>query len=246
MKRILSSLGVGSAEVDLILPSESLTQGETVDAEVEVIGGNAEQDVDEIYYAILTQYSSGAGRETGVIAEGKLVDGFTIEPADERTIDVELTIPLWTPVTMGSSKVWIETALDIDWAVDPDDRDDIQVKADERTTDLLEAMEAIGFTFREAENVADEHGQLTTQRHFVQEFEFKPRTSEYAQQLDEVEVIALPTENEVEFVIEVDRKGSTVEEMTGGDEATATITFSSVDAEEELAEKLREAIDRQL
>ncbi|WP_049922847.1 sporulation protein, partial [Halopiger djelfimassiliensis] len=44
MKRILSSLGIGAATVDTVLPT-TLTAGETVD----VSGGNDSQEIDGIY-----------------------------------------------------------------------------------------------------------------------------------------------------------------------------------------------------
>jgi sporulation-control protein len=155
-----------------------------------------------------------------------------------------MDVPYATPVTMGQTSVWIDTGLDIDWAVDPDDRDELRVQPDERTRDLLEAMEDLGFTFREAKCVADEHGILTSERNFVQEFEFKPRSGDYVNVLDEVEVVALPRADEIEFIVEVDRAGSALQEIAGSDESVTTVTFSGVDAEDELAAKLREAIDR--
>ncbi len=246
MKRILSSVGIGSAEVDLVLSDTTVTQGEPVDADVEVVGGNSDQEIEEIYYAILTRYSADDTRRTGVIDEGTLVEGFTAEAGDERTIDVELEIPPATPVTMGGASVWIETGLDIEWAVDPDDRDDLQVQPDERTRDLLEAMDALGFRYDSAKNIADEHGQLTTEYNFVQEFEFKPRTGEYVGELDEIEVVPLPDEDSVEFVVEVDRDAGALVEMAGTDESVTTVTFDGVDEEEKLARKLESAIDRGL
>ncbi|WP_424017879.1 sporulation protein [Halorientalis pallida] len=246
MKRILSSVGIGSAEVDLVLSDTTVTQGETVDADVEVIGGNTEQEVEEIYYAILTKYSADDTRRTGVIDEGTLVDGFTVDAGEERSIDVALDIPPATPVTMGGASVWIETGLDIEWAVDPDDHDDLQVQPDERTRDLLEAMEALGFRYDSAKNVADEHGQLTTEYNFVQEFEFKPRTGEYVGELDELEIVPLPDDDHVEFVVEIDRDADALVEMAGADETITTVTFEGVDEEDKLAEKFRDAIDRKL
>lgn len=246
MKRILSSVGIGSAEVDLVLSDTTVTQGETVDADVEVIGGNTEQDVEEIYYAILTKYAADDTRRTGVIDEGTLVDGFTVDAGEERSIDVELDIPPATPVTMGSASVWIETGLDIEWAVDPDDHDDLKVQPDERTRDLLEAMEALGFRYDSAKNVADENGQLTAEYNFVQEFEFKPRTGEYVGELDELEIVPLPDDDHVEFVVEIDRDADALAEMAGADETITTVTFEGVDEEDKLAEKLRSAIDRKL
>lgn len=48
MKKILASIGIGSATVDTVLPSTTVTPGETVDAEINISGGSAEQDIRSI------------------------------------------------------------------------------------------------------------------------------------------------------------------------------------------------------
>nr|WP_299266168.1 sporulation protein [Halorientalis sp.] len=143
----MSSVGTGSAAVDLVLSDTTVTQGETVDADVEVVGGSSDQTTEEVYYALLTRYSADDTRRTGVVDEGTLVEGFTVEAGDEWAVDVELKIPPATPVTMGGASVWVETGLDIAYSVDPDDTDDLRVQPDERTRDLLEAMDALGFRY---------------------------------------------------------------------------------------------------
>ena len=199
-----------------------------------------------MYYALLTRYSADDTRRTGVVDEGTLVEGFTVEAGDEWAVDVELKIPPATPVTMGGASVWVETGLDIAWAVDPDDTDDLRVQPDERTRDLLEAMDALGFRYDSAKNIADEHGRLTTEYNFVQEFEFEPRTGEYVGELDELEVVPLPDADSVEFIVDVDRDADALVEMTGADESVTTVSFEGVDDEEKLARKFESAIDRGL
>lgn len=48
MKKVLASIGIGNATVDTVLPSTTVTPGESVDAEVRIEGGDAEQAVDRI------------------------------------------------------------------------------------------------------------------------------------------------------------------------------------------------------
>lgn len=241
MKRILSSVGIGSATVDLVLPSENVVQGETVDAEVDVVGGEASQEVDEVYYAILTRYSGGGGTKEAVVSEGKLTDSFTIEADEHRTIDVDLDIPEYTPVSMGETSVWIETGLDIDWAVDPDDHDDVSVQPSERTQAFLDAMEEMGFGFQSASNVADERG--LTDPVFVQEFAFRPRTEAFASRLDDVEVSLAPGGGETLLEIEVDRRSDARSERLDEDESTTRFSYDHADVDV-LTEELEERIER--
>jgi len=122
MKRVLTSLGIGAATVDTVLPT-TLTAGESVDARVDVTGGNDSQEVDGIYFALETRYETDDSTGTAKIDTFRLADPFTIEPDEERSFTVSVDVPYHTPVTLGKTKVWLDTGLDIDWAVDPDDRD---------------------------------------------------------------------------------------------------------------------------
>ncbi|MGR5488610.1 sporulation protein, partial [Vibrio alfacsensis] len=60
----------------------------------------------------------------------KLPYAFTIEPGETRDFEVELDVPWNTPVTIGDSKVWLETGLDIALAADPTDKDMLTVRPD--------------------------------------------------------------------------------------------------------------------
>jgi sporulation-control protein len=44
MKKVLASIGIGAATVDTVLPSQTVTPGETVPADVHITGGDVEQD----------------------------------------------------------------------------------------------------------------------------------------------------------------------------------------------------------
>ncbi|KPC97339.1 Sporulation-control protein spo0M [Geobacillus sp. BCO2] len=55
-KKLLSSIGIGSATVDTKLVKAKYVQGETVEGVVEVRDGSVEQHIDEIYLALVTTY----------------------------------------------------------------------------------------------------------------------------------------------------------------------------------------------
>lgn len=46
----------------------------------------------------------------------------------KKEIDFQFLLPVHTPPTIGKTKVWIQTGLDVPNAVDPKDRDYINVE----------------------------------------------------------------------------------------------------------------------
>jgi sporulation-control protein len=223
MKKILSSIGIGSASVDLLLPKTTVEQGETLDAELRVNGGSTEQEVDAVKYAVRSKYPDDDSTRTGTVSKGTLASGFTIQPDEERTIDVDVEIPANTPVTRGGDPVWIDTALDIDRAVDPDDEDRIQVEAAPRLSATVQAMESLGFHLGSVGNETVRRSSVT------QEFEFKSRSGPFAGDLDELELVPTPHGDRLDLSLEVDRSGGMLSEMAGTDESHTTLTVTEAD-----------------
>ena len=52
--KMLASVGIGSAKVDTKLEKSSYEAGEQIKGEVEIYGGNVEQQVNAIYLTIYT------------------------------------------------------------------------------------------------------------------------------------------------------------------------------------------------
>ena len=241
MKRVLSSLGIGAATVDTILPT-TLTAGETVDARVEVTGGNDAQEVDGIYFALETRYKTDESTRTGTIDSFRIADPFTIEPDEDRSFSVSIDVPYHTPVTMGKTDVWLDTGLDIDWAIDPDDTDPVEIEPDPLRRELFDAVESLGFSLRTAECEASE--SLFSNQRFVQEFEFVPRSGPFAGELDELEIVTLPEGDGFDLLIEVDRRGGLLAEHFDADESHERLSLESTTTD--LERQLRSTIERNL
>ena len=143
MKRLLSSIGIGAATVDTILPQADVRPGERVDLTVELVGGDSAQRIDGLYFTL----NAAADGEEWVVERYEVGDSFTIQPGETRTETVSVTVPLWTPVTRGDVRVWLETGVDIDWAVDPTDSDDVTVVPNEFVAALFDACGDLGFSF---------------------------------------------------------------------------------------------------
>ncbi|WP_433631527.1 sporulation protein [Halomicrococcus sp. NG-SE-24] len=240
MKEVLSRVGIGSATVDTVLPTTTLTAGESVDAEVHVEGGSTDQEVDAIYFALLTRYETDDSTRTGVVDKFRVADPFTIEAGERRTFAVTIDVPRDTPVTVGRTNVWLETGLDIDWAVDPDDEDPLQVAPGPRLATVFDALESLGFTVRTAECEAAPGGLFSGS--FVQEIEFVPRSGPFSGRLDELEVVPRPTADSLEVGLEVDRRGGLLSEMSDLDERLTRLRFTDESADE-VERRLREEIE---
>lgn len=229
MKKILASVGIGNATVDTVLPSTTVTPGETVTAEVQITGGNARQDVGAIRFELETRARTDDGYTEVDIDRFTLTDALTIEPDAEETRLVELDIPHETPVTLGNTRVWIETELDIDLAVDPEDTDYLDVQPTPRLGAVFDAMEELGFSFRTADCEYDSRGRYATGRGFVQEFEFRPQSGPFVGALDEVELVARPAADALTLFVEIDRSGGLLSEMTDADERKTSTTVQNTD-----------------
>lgn len=224
MGQLLSRLGIGAATVDTLLPGTELTPGETVEATVEIDGGEAAQEIDAIYFALLTR---DAG-EDRLIDQFRLTDPFTLPAGERRTISQPVTIPPWTPITRGGRRVWLKTGLDVSWAVDPDDEDDIEVVPGPYVEALLGAIDQLGFddrgsTLREPDWLGD--------RPFAQAFRFEPGARAYREDLDELTVVCVPRDSELKTVIEIDEQEPA--EETGSvafDSQEVFHTFDTTDA----------------
>ena len=243
---ILSRVGIGSATVDTKVP-ERVTAGETVSASVEIEGGSTDQEIDAIYFALMTRYRRDEGSSTAVIDEFQLTDSFTIEAGGEQTMAVEIEIPVWTPITRGRTEVWIETGLDIDWAIDPDDTDYIDVEPTERMQRVFDAVAALGFELKTAEPEAAPAAFATDDRPFVQEFDFVPKDGPFRGELDEIDIVFEQTDAELAVYIEIDPRESITTELTES-EFNERIEELDVrdESAEEVATELRRLLDRSL
>lgn len=243
---ILSRVGVGSATVDTKVP-ERVTAGETISGTVEIEGGSSDQQIDAIYFALETRYRRDEGSSTAVIDKFQLTDSFTIEAGAERVIDIDIDIPLWTPLTRGRTEVWIETGLDIDWALDPDDTDHIEVEPTDRMARVFDAVADLGFELKTAEPEAAPAAFPTDDRPFVQEFDFVPQGGPFRGDLDEIDVVFEPTPDELAVYLEIDPRESITSALT--DSAfTERVEEAVIDDQPtaEVATELERLLDRSL
>lgn len=244
MRKILASVGIGNASVDTVLPSSTVQPGETITAEVRIDGGDAEQDVSYIDLDVETRVQTEEGYDDIDVDKLRLSEAFTIQPGESTTRETEVTIPETTPLTLGGVDVWIETELGIDFAVDPEDVDHLDVQPTPRMQAVFDALDGLGLSLRKSKCEYDRHNRYTEQR-FVQEFEFRPSGGPFAGDLDELEVIFAPSGGQLTVYLEVDRRGGLLSEALDVDErkTSITVTGSDVDA---IQHDLRSTVEQNL
>ncbi|MDF2152349.1 sporulation protein [Vibrio sp. CAU 1672] len=159
-KKLKASLGIGSAKVDTILEEMSVYQGSILKGHVHIKGGDIEQQIDAITIKLNTEMKvevdDSVSYQTFIIDQLKAVESFVIRPNEEKQVPFELKLHDETPITAVNAlknmcHVWIETSLDIDFAIDPRDRDYIEVKPLPVAARVIQAIEQAGFTMVKAD-----------------------------------------------------------------------------------------------
>ncbi|NSL50874.1 sporulation protein [Calidifontibacillus erzurumensis] len=238
LDKMFASIGIGAAKVDTILANDRLVAGDEVNGRIVIQGGKIDQDVDDIYLKVMTSYEQEIDdkkvHKECVVGKFRLTERFTIKAKEKREVPFSFELPIDTPISYGKTRVWVETGLDIKNAIDPSDRDYIEVHPSPLMSKVFNAVTDLGFRLREVEcEAAPFHARRRLP--FVQEFEFVPTKGEFRGRLDELEIIFLETNrNYLELLIQVDRKarsiGGLLSEMLNLDETNLRLTITNDNA----------------
>ncbi|MBK3497001.1 sporulation protein [Viridibacillus sp. YIM B01967] len=247
--KVLASFGIGGAKVDTKLEKAEYVAGEKMKGEVEVYGGNHEQQIDSIYLTLNTTYirelNDKKYNDVAPVKKYKVTAPFTIGVNETKVIPFEINLPADTPITYGNTKVWVSTGLDIKNGVDPTDKDFIGIRPTKLASQILEAIEKLGFKLRKVE-CEQASSKIRNNCPFVQEFEFIPTSGIYRGKLDELEILFLSqSEQSAEILMQVDRKargfGGFLAEALEMDESHIRILITTQNLPN-LQEKLRQII----
>lgn len=244
--RVLAGVGVGAAKVDAKLQHYKVRQGDMIEGIIEIVGGKIEQSIEGIYLAVCATYEKEIDdkkvEQSMEVDRYHLPNTFTIQPNERKEIPFSFPLPYKTPVTRRKTKVWVQTGLDIKMAIDPNDRDYLEVAPHPLLDSFLDSIRQLGFRSTSVETKKGRDGSI------VQEFEFKPSGGPYRGRLDEIEfVYQLSSNQSLDVFLEIDRKarniGSLLSEMIGTDETTIRFTISKADVAD-LTNQLAELIHK--
>ncbi|TFH90927.1 sporulation protein [Vibrio ouci] len=214
--KLKASLGIGAAKVDTVLDSMSVFQGETLTGTVHIKGGDVEQQIDAINLKLCTEVKVESDESTSyqdfIIGKLQAVQPFVIQPNETKQVPFEFRLNDETPITAlnvlkNLCHVWVETTLDIDFAIDPKDRDFVEVKPLPVVSKVLSAIGQAGFAMVKAD-VEKGHlrgGNFSSKSGCYQEIEF--RSNGFINR-KEIEVSFILDGNLVHCLAEVDRSFS--------------------------------------
>ncbi len=249
--KVLASVGIGAAKVDTKLEKSRYTAGDVIRGTVEIQGGNTKQNIDAIYLTLYTTYirerDDKKYTDHAAITKYQVNEPFVIGAGELKSIPFSFNLPYTTPATMGKTQVWIQTGLDIKMAVDPTDKDFIEVLPSPLASEVLNAVRSLGFRQRKVDcEVAPK--RFRTPHVFIQEFEFSATNPTYRSRLDELEVVFLnQSSNSVEVLLQIDRRarglGSFLSEALELDETFVRLTFTDRDIPS-MQSTLRQTIER--
>ncbi|MBF7083620.1 sporulation protein [Desulfallas sp. Bu1-1] len=202
LKKILSSIGIGSATVDLVLPGARFRAGQTINGVLIVNGGTVEQAINKVILQLVVQSTYGDGDDkkhvTGVVDSAVIAGDFIVRPGDkDLEIPVKYTLPENIPVTTGPTKLYFITTMDISAAVDPKDRDPVEILPCPRLETVMRALEK-ELGFHRQRGTGGFNGRW-------QKFEYRP-SNFMRGRLDELEVIYLLEQNGIRLIMEIDKK----------------------------------------
>lgn len=234
--KLLSSIGIGSAKVDTRLGKKSYIVGETIEGEVYIKGGNTEQTIDNIYLTLMTDYEVEVDdhkvRRTCELDKILLTEPFTIGANEEKVVLFKMKIPHEAPVTLGKTRIWIQTGLDIKNAIDPKDTDFLEIKPHPLVMGFLDAVSRLGFRLYQVDS-EKAPSYFRNGLPFVQEFEFKAISGEFARKLDELEAVFQLTEDEANVLLQIDRRArgfsSFLAESLNMDESYVRLSYNKSD-----------------
>jgi len=174
-----------------------------------------------------------------VLQSWKLEQVFELAAGERRVVPMELTLHPEIPLTLlachhNLSRVWLQTGLEIDLALDADDVDPIAVAPTPLMAAIMAAAERCGLVMVKADV---EYGQarganFSSSLGCYQELEYRP--ADWLTTLNEVELTMIPAEGGVHLLIEVDR-------MMRGD-SYISLSFADGSSDEEIEAQLRGAI----
>ncbi|OHU88162.1 MULTISPECIES: sporulation protein [Pseudoalteromonas] len=240
-KKVLSSVGIGAAKIDAVLDHHQAAPGDELTGVIKVVGGSVAQEINKIDLDVVCNYTVEVETENDdvvtevreyTLARFVLDEKFTIESEQHKEFPFVLALSEDTPLTVGHSKTWLETNLDIDMALDKSDKDYVHVVPNTLQQAVIDTLESLGFKLYEADCEGIDSMSFA-KLPFVQELEFKTIGGQFHGHFDEVEVVFFNRGEQLEIIFEIDRKARGLvgffKEAMDLDESKARLLISSDD-----------------
>ncbi|MFE3459374.1 sporulation protein [Nocardiopsis aegyptia] len=214
LKRLLAGVGFGGASVETLLDGAPTQPGGAVRGTVHIQGGEVEQRVEQLsvgYQArVEVEFNDSEGHQNIDFHRVKLGGELDLQPGRRIEVPFELPTPWETPITayrgrhLNKMTLGVNTRLHVASAIDPGDLDPVRVDPLPAHLVVLDALDALGFRFQQADM---EKGHLRGTRQqlpFYQEIEYRA-PSRY-QGLNNLELSFVSDRQGTDVILELDKK----------------------------------------
>ena len=214
-KKLLASVGIGAAQVDTILETDTLMPGQPFRASIEITAGDVEQDISGIELALVThaevETDDGEHTENVKLQKWQIKDSVSLTPGQTLSVPFEGVLHHETPITAinchdNRCHVWIATGLEINLALDASDKDALNIVPTDAMRTFVGALENCGYYLHSADV---EKGYLrgdgfSSTSGAYQELEFRPESGGFFG-TKEIEVSFVPEADRTHVLLELDR-----------------------------------------
>ncbi|MEV4314651.1 sporulation protein [Actinocrispum sp. NPDC049592] len=216
-QKVLASFGQGGAKVDATLLDRSVRPGGPLRGQVQLAGGQVDQEVDGLGITLLSRVEQADEQGTVELVDMpfqnvNLASNAVVQAGQQLTVPFEIQLPWETPVTTVLGKhltgmaIGLQTNLDLSGSVvDPQDIDAVSIEPLPAQHRILDALSRLGFTFRSAGLEKNKIIGLDQQLPFYQEIRFGPSQA-FAPVFNELAVTFLAGSSRMQVVLDVDKR----------------------------------------
>ncbi|AEH47828.1 sporulation protein [Parageobacillus thermoglucosidasius] len=194
LKKFLSKLGIGSANINLVLHHSQARLGETISGEFLIEGGTVEQHINKIAVELRLTLKQNGQAQTKTVATIPVASAFVIQAGEKKVLPFTYELPKTLPVSRHGIYYTFVTRLDIAGGVDHLDEDAVQILPPLPLEKIFVAFEKLGFREKATSGTLKPYGQ---------EFAWFP-TEQFKEAVQEVEFFALLEEEGIRLLLEVD------------------------------------------
>lgn len=207
--KVIASAGFGSAKVNMNLDTQKIYKGGQITGTISILGGKIEQKASKVSLVLMTytdfKEDNNENRRSIELSRFDIAQDVKIKPNETIQIPFSFVLPNDTPISFRDDMIWLETSLDIKMAIDPSNKNYIQVIPDPFMQRILDVLKKdLKFILTNYENTYFPNNG--SHLPIVQVFEFNP-TSQLIENLYEIKMIFFADDlRGLEIVMEFPKK----------------------------------------
>ncbi|MGO1050339.1 sporulation protein [Crossiella sp. CA198] len=232
--RTQSAFGISDPSVETWLDAPHAVPGRPLTGQVYLQAGSSAAQISRIVLSLVTEVESEHGPgSTAEFFRLVLQQDIEVSAGELVILPFQLPVPWETPITavggapLPRTAVGLRTELMVAGRPDRDDLDWVQINPMSIQDTVLEAFTQLGFSFREVGVATGRVPELPQEMGFYQAFAFAS-PAPFANRVDEVELIFVPSEHELCVLLVADRRGG---EFPHGDNAFGHFRMSHQEAQ---------------